>query len=134
MIHLTLQRDIDTGNETIGTLHIEGADLPVLYTVERPWLNNKPRASCIPAGTYRFVPHNGTKFKNVWRLENVPGRSAILIHIGNTANAVIGCIAVGLRRAKFGGRPGVADSSKAINLLRSYMAGKSGSITVIDRR
>jgi hypothetical protein len=67
-----------------------------LYTVERPWLQNKRNISCIPVGTYplkleRF--HRGDY--EAIGLQNVPERSQILIHIANTMNDVQGCIGVG---------------------------------------
>ena len=66
------------------------------YTVERPWLNNKVRESCIPEGQYQIVKgrfHRGGY--DCYELLEVPGRSLIKIHVGNTLEDVIGCIAVG---------------------------------------
>jgi|TARA_R110000744_G_scaffold27017_1_gene66198 hypothetical protein len=43
-----------------------------------------------------MIRHDSPKFgENVWMLEDVPGRSYILIHAGNTAKDVTGCIALG---------------------------------------
>lgn len=131
MLHLTLNRIQDTGNETIGELRVEGKPELLFHTIERPWLNNKARVSCIPKGTYKFVPHDGTAFKNVWRLEDVPDRSAILMHIGNTVKDVIGCIAVGLSTGKISGDPACLQSKQAIELMREFMGGQSGTITIL---
>jgi hypothetical protein len=64
------------------------------------WRDNRPKISCIPLGTYEVVPHgwNGekVKFKNSWRLLNVPGRSGILLHEGNTHKDTEGCLLMGL--------------------------------------
>jgi hypothetical protein len=77
----------------MGKMEIDG--LP-FYTIERPWLNNEPYISCIPEGDYFCKTHNGNKFKNVWEIEDVPGRTHILLHQGNFVEDVVGCIAVGL--------------------------------------
>lgn len=103
---------------TLGTLNLAGKTL--CYTLEEPWRNNAPgnpnaeTESCIPEGRYYCVPHNGARFKNVWRLLNVPGREAILIHAGNTLKDTEGCILVGMRPAP----NGVAESQAALTMLR----------------
>lgn len=74
------------------------------YTVERPWLNNAPRVSCIPEGLYNLVWHNGPKFGKTVALvggtvsqypDGVAKRSAILIHPANEMNDLEGCIGLG---------------------------------------
>lgn len=92
---LVLDRLTIQGNATIGTLTIPGLSLP-FWTVEDLWRNNKPRVSCIPAGEYKCRPHTGPKFKDVWEVLNVPGRSAILFHAGNSDTDTLGCILVGM--------------------------------------
>lgn len=94
---------------------------PVCVTCENPWRNNKPRESCIPPGDFEVTSHNGAKYKNVWVLHDVPGRSAILIHSGNTEKDTDGCIIVGMSFARFGDVTGVAQSGVAISLLRSVL-------------
>ena len=113
---LTLERSY-LPHCTLGVLHVPGAG--EFATIERPWLNNKPNVSCIPEGVYQCVPHNGNKFKNVWCLENVVDRSAILIHVGNFVDDVIGCIAVGktLSTEKYM----VLNSGDAIDELRALL-------------
>lgn len=92
--------------------------LPLCVTLEDPWNDNKKNVSCIPAGIYKCVRHNGTKYKGVWRLENVPDRSAILIHQGNTINDTEGCILVG---QKFSPTGGILSSVLALNDLRDIL-------------
>jgi len=89
----------------------------VCFTLEEPWKDNARKVSCIPEGTYQVVKHTGAKFKDVWRLLDVPGRDAILIHAGNTIKDTEGCILVGLQSMK----GGVAQSREAIALLRSIL-------------
>lgn len=73
----------------------------ILATVEDDWLDNQPRVSCIPAGTYilqRSWYHKGGY--EAFEVVGVPNRSRILIHRGNVEEHIEGCIAVGLRRGK----------------------------------
>lgn len=66
-----------------------------VYTIERPWLLNKPFESCIPEGDYSLNPYSSTRYPNVWQVANVPGRTHILIHAANYAHQLAGCIAPG---------------------------------------
>lgn len=89
----TLKRYSYTQNGTFGVL-LDG-DMPLVLTLEDPWNNNQRNISCIPTGSYKATPHNGTKYKNTWILNDVPNRSAILIHVGNSILDTEGCILVG---------------------------------------
>jgi hypothetical protein len=85
---------------TFGTLHVGDQSW---FTVERPWLYNKPSVSCIPAGRYPltlgfFYSGDGVGGKPdypAYELQGVPGRTLIKIHRANRASQVEGCIAVG---------------------------------------
>ena len=80
-------------NRTIGRL-ICGDE--IFWTVEKPWKNNKPFVSCIPAGKYTITKGNSPRFgPDTWQVMDVPGRTHILFHVGNFSNDVVGCIAVG---------------------------------------
>ena len=86
MKSLHLRRALAANGATLGIL--TGLSRP-LYTLEEAWRNNQPKVSCIPAGTYRCIPHGweaNTKVSKpkTWQLTGVPARAAILIHIGNT--------------------------------------------------
>lgn len=65
------------------------------HILELPFLNNKVRKSCIPAGTYTAVKHNSPKFGKTFWVKNVPGRSEILIHAGNIHEHTLGCLLPG---------------------------------------
>lgn len=82
----------------MGTFGIILVDGQILYTVERPWLNNAPGTSCIPEGSYKCEPrwYNGGGYQAV-EVTNVPKRTHILFHIGNTMNDSAGCILVNSR-------------------------------------
>jgi len=64
-----------------------------LATVERPWLNNRPRVSCIPVGVYTCEPRRYNKGGyNAVEVTGVTGRTHILFHKGNFVRNSNGCI------------------------------------------
>lgn len=90
-MELTLQRKWPRDGYIIGNLLVDGKKL--CHTLEPPRHRNHP---CIPAGRYKVVVNYSPKYKkNMPRLLDVPGRSGILIHTGNTAADTLGCILVG---------------------------------------
>ena len=119
-MRLRLDRTVIGDDGVFGILSLR--EKPLCITCENPWLQNRRNVSCIPAGVYQCVPHNGSKYKNVWRLENVPGRSAILIHAGNTIKDTQGCILPGLALGNLHGLPAVLNSGAAIDMLHSIVA------------
>ena len=88
-----LERFAQTPHGVFGRLRMEEFDC---YTIERPWLDNRKYESCIPTGVY---PLRATTFHrgnyDTFEVCDVPDRSRILIHRGNTMEHVIGCIAIG---------------------------------------
>ncbi len=93
---LSLRRIKQHGETTLGTLTIEG--------INKSWFVLEPGGSDsmvegsdkrIPAGTYKVEPFSGTKYKNVYELKNVPGRTYILIHAGNYHENTEGCLMPG---------------------------------------
>lgn len=77
---------------TNGVLSCAGGHL--CRTIELPWLENKPRISCIPEGRYRIVQRWSEKFGFHLHILDVPDRSFILIHPANNAQTELaGCIA-----------------------------------------
>lgn len=116
-----------------------------LATLEEPWRpdpdgpggqrrEGQLAESCVPDGIYTLEPHSGAKQQDVWALVNprlgvyhypgdMPngqpwGRSAILIHVGNSVADITGCIAVGLYAGREAGKPWIYESSKALDQLR----------------
>ena len=119
-------------------------------TLERPWIVNPHgaggllRESCVPDGDYVLEPFDGSRFQNVYRLVNpllgvypatrpagqTWGRTAILIHTGNTVDDVIGCIAVGTAHSVNGGRNVVLRSGEAMNLLRRALGNDTHTLRI----
>lgn len=109
--------------QTLGVLKYSGGEL---YTVELRWDNNKPRASCIPAGTYDVVQRHSEKFQQHFHILDVPNRSYILIHAANYSRQLLGCIAPGLAHQDIDsdGLKDVVSSRDAMKrLLKAYPKG-----------
>lgn len=66
-----------------------------LWTLECPWRDNQVFTSCVPDGSYPLVAFDSPDHKDCWVLTPVPGRTGILIHVGNTVTDTQGCILVG---------------------------------------
>ena len=73
------------------------------FTIELPWLNNARTISCIPEGVYQLKARYSEKFKYHLQLQNVKGRSLILLHPANDAlKELEGCIAPVLQLSGLG--------------------------------
>lgn len=127
-----LARTGQTLDGMFGALSYDGKQIAV--TVERPWNNNKPGISCIPAGSYpvtRFKsPHNGDCFL----LHNVEDRSEIEMHAANVAEQLRGCIAPGKTFAtfpEFEGAQGVTGSKLTMIRLLDILPA-TFTLTVIN--
>ena len=121
---LVLERCAYTPMGVFGTVALPDGARPI-WTVERPWINNKLSESCIPDGLYRCEPRhfNRAGYDAVGVLD-VPGRSDILIHKANTATDVQGCIGVGMALGVIGGSWAVAQSAVAFSRVMAWMGGQ----------
>lgn len=99
---LNLIRYAYTPDETLGLLKFpvtEGGARYNLWTVECPWLDNTPFASCIPDGEYTLQAFDSERHSGCWVITPVPARTGILFHVGNHAGDVTGCICPGMTRS-----------------------------------
>jgi len=95
---VTITRSKLEDAQTLGTLVLtndEGKKLFNCKTLELPWLNNKRNESCIPLGNYKVVARQSARYNKHYHIQDVPGRSFVLIHIGNYYTQTKGCILVG---------------------------------------
>ena len=99
-INLLVIRDEFTDKSTIGKLFLNGEMF--CYTLELPYLDNQRSISCIPAGEYkvrlRTAKESSTRDYLHLLVQDVEGRSYILVHIGNFPKDTKGCILVGQSR------------------------------------
>lgn len=120
-----LNRDIRHDNKvTLGTLESADGDFKV-FTLERPWMENRPYVSCIPTGKYHAFRswYNAGDYE-VFELADVPGRTEILFHVGNYLKNTEGCILVGMGYDR--DVPAVWSSRTAFKQLMDYTAGLDG--------
>ncbi|WP_319759664.1 DUF5675 family protein [Maridesulfovibrio sp.] len=115
---------VERGNEaTLGVIVVAGK--AVCWTLEEPWRNNKADISCVPEGKYplklEFSPSKG---RQLWTIKDVPGRSYVRIHTGNTVDDTEGCPLTGTRPGYLNGKRAVLGSREG---FKDFMAVMSGS-------
>lgn len=83
--------------QTLGylTVHDDVVKIFDCYTIELPDKNNQVGVSRIPAGTYECEQIQSPSQGLCFSVKDVPGRSHILIHVGNYHYDFRGCIGVG---------------------------------------
>ena len=79
--------------ETLGVL-TENGELRCV-TLELPDRNNSVSISRIPEGVYACKRVISLKFGDTFQVMDVPGRTNILFHAGNTSKDTHGCILLG---------------------------------------
>ena len=105
----------------------------ICYALELPWLDNKANVSCIPDGDYDVVymaRSASGKYRDVYHVKGVSGRSGILIHKGNTEADTLGCILPGSRIGTLGGKKAVLGSGAAIRKLHKVAERKPFTLKV----
>ena len=130
-MNLTLTRLYNGDDCTIGTL-MHGKEF-LCFTLENPWLGNQKDISCIPDGFYSCTPHEGTKHKETWIINDVEGRSVVVWHLGNTVDDTKGCPLPGLTTGLIGTQRAVYSSRDAMEKLRGHI-GLTTSFDLTIRR
>ncbi len=105
---------------------------------ELPWKDNRPNLSCIPKNEYVCRRIISPKFGEVYKVDNVPNRTNILIHaanfVGDTEKRlksdVLGCLAPGKRMGTLSlanktGQLAVLASGDALRELLAEVDGES---------
>jgi len=151
-MELLLVRHAYLPTVTLGRLYAGSLSLA---TLEEPWIvnafgpggqrrNGLRHESCVPDGAYELQPHNTLKHPNVWALSNptlgvwhnaappgLPyGRSAILIHTGNTTLDIEGCILVGVRHGRIESYDAVLESRTALVQLQARLGTSPHSLVI----
>jgi len=134
MIKATLKRGPSTDQGTFGVLTF-GAD--VVHSLELPWRGNMRQKSCIPVGTYKCALVKSPRFGSVYGIQNVPGRTHVLIHSANLAGDVDkgwttqlhGCISLHMRSGVMRNTAGVMQqaglvSKPAVSRLMEWADGQ----------
>lgn len=92
-------------------------------TLEPLNLLNIQNRSSIPDQQYICERYNSRKYGETFQVNNVPGRSHVLIHAGNIAEHTKGCIILGQYFGKLKGNRAVLNSG---NTFRSFMNRMNG--------
>lgn len=126
MRRATLLR-LESGDQ--GTFGILSSERFTCFTTELPWRNNEPSKSCIPPGTYTAAWHRSPRFGWTYKLQQVPGRSEILLHSGNYAGDTDrgyisnshGCILLALKLGTLDKQKAGLMSRVAVSNFNKYM-------------
>lgn len=121
-MRITLVR---VGSSELGTFGVlRYGQVPFTLTLEEPWKNNAVGVSSIPVGLYRCTRVSSPKFGDTFEVTNVPGRTHILFHKGNTLDDTQGCILVA---EEFGGtfdRPVLVASQRGFSEFLALLDGQ----------
>tara|TARA_R110000823_G_C15824311_1_gene489607 strand:+ start:490 stop:879 length:390 start_codon:yes stop_codon:yes gene_type:complete len=120
-VKLKLVRVSEYKDATLGVLCLDAR--PMFVTLEDRWFDNERLISCIPAGKYKIRLHDSPKFGRVYQVCDVPERSHILIHAGNTKEDTHGCILLGLMYGTLGTDTAILSSRAALANFMTSMAG-----------
>ncbi|WP_462327180.1 DUF5675 family protein [Desulfobaculum sp.] len=99
-------------------------------TLEPPERANAVNRSCIPVGQYLCRRRHSARFGNVYAVQDVPGRTGIVFHAGNTAPDTAGCILPGERVGRVGGARGVLASRRALAALAQAIGEETFHLTI----
>lgn len=111
---------------------IDKVGLPVLCTLENPWLDNEVGISCIPTGEYSCKKVNSPKYGEVFEVKDVENRTHILIHAGNTEKHTRGCILVGEKFGFLDSVPAVLNSKKTLAYLHDLTGFNDFKLVIIN--
>ncbi len=131
MRRLRLVRVSEYNGATMGVLCID--DAPEFVTLEEAWRDNERKISCIPVGRYKIKPRNSPSRGRVYEVVNVPERSHILIHAGNTHKDTEGCILLGMQFGSIENESAILASRSAMQRFMAIMAGTpEAELVIID--
>ena len=122
-VTLTLLRVGQSSRGTFGVLR-DGA-VPFAITMELPWTDNTPHESCIPTGLYICRRIRSPKFGDTFEVMNVPNRTHILFHAGNTLDDTEGCIMVAEEFSGTYDHPMVVSSSRGFGEFMALLKGQT---------
>lgn len=109
---------------TFGVLLID--EKAYCVTLELPDANNRNRVSNIPPGVYQCEKTISQKFGQVVHVKDVPGRTGILFHPGNTTDDTLGCILLGQYFGKLRTKRAVLNSGETfkhfLNKVQNHFA------------
>lgn len=129
-----LTRQNYTDKQTTGFMQILNDKDECIFTcmtLELSWKENKVGLSCIPTGTYNCVRCQSPKRGIYYSVENVHGRSCILVHTGNYYSQIAGCILIGrtLKKINSDDELDLTESIPTLNVFQSII-GRSFTLVI----
>jgi hypothetical protein len=119
-------------SDKFGTFGIIRLDqVPFALTLEPPWADNKPFVSCIPTGSYVCRRVLSKRFGETFEVMDVPGRTRILFHKGNTAQDTEGCIILGRGLSGSPQSPSIYYSDIAMSNFLEHLKGEESFVLAI---
>ncbi len=106
-------------NIMLGALKLNGKIL--CLTLELPFNFNTPNISCIPENIYLCSRKDSPKFGNTFEIVDVPYRTNILFHTGNTVEDTLGCILLGNSLGSLKGERAILQSGVAFKEFMSKL-------------
>jgi len=133
MKRLVIKRLPDDGKQTLGNAALYDCDKKVFefVTLEPAWKGNQKQISCIPIGSYKVTPRKSPKYGNHYHVQDVDGRSYILLHFGNYRKDSTGCILVGKRFADINNDDAMDITSSKVTLEKLLQLAPDGFILEI---
>ncbi|WP_421901285.1 DUF5675 family protein [Maridesulfovibrio sp.] len=101
---------------TLGVLKADGR--AICWTLEEPWRDNRVDVSCIPEDVYELeYEYSPSRGRALWTIKDVPQRTYVRIHSGNTVEDTEGCPLTGTKPGYLNGKRAVLSSREAFNKL-----------------
>jgi hypothetical protein len=122
-MRVTLLRVGQSERGTFGVLRY--GPVPFALTLEEPWRNNEVGVSCIPPGRYVCQRVRSPKFGDTFEVTQVPDRTHILFHKGNTLDDTQGCILVAEEFSGTFDKPRVVSSQRGFSELLALVDGQA---------
>ena len=133
MKRMIIKRIAETDDGMFGVV-VDGIT-PFALTLENMWLNNTRNLSCIPAGEYRCERVNSPRFGDTFEVMNVPDRTHILFHKGNTEDNTKGCILIAEEFGYLNKKTAILSSSKGYGEFMQRLEGlDSFTLKIEDHR
>jgi hypothetical protein len=114
---------LEENNEhgTFGVLKINKQVFCV--TLELSDKENAPSVSSIPAQQYTCKRYSSSTYPDTFQVMDVPGRSYILFHKGNTDDNTEGCILLGQYYGKLAGNRAILNSGNTFDEFMKILDG-----------
>lgn len=128
---LELVRLEETLFGTVGVLKVNKEVF--CFTLEPPDRLNETNRSSIPAQQYLVAPYSSGKYPDVYQIKDVPGRTKVLFHSGNTVKHTAGCVLLGSSVGRLkGANRAVLNSGRTFNAFKALLGEEEAHLTISE--